>query len=40
MLCLCAFLSGADNFEEVEDYGKKKIDFLSTFLYLPQLFPM
>jgi len=39
MLSLCAFLSGADDFEEVEDYGIEKIDFLSTFLYLPHGIP-
>lgn len=34
MISLCAFLSGAEDFEEVEAYGHRKLDFLSTFLSL------
>jgi len=39
MLSFCAFLSGAEDFEEVEDYGKKKLPFLSTFLQLDNGIP-
>lgn len=39
MLSLCAVLSGADDFEEIEDYGKEKEIFLKTFLALPNGIP-
>lgn len=39
MLSFCAFLSGAEDFEEVEDYGKEKFSFLSTFLQLDNGIP-
>jgi hypothetical protein len=35
MLSLCAVLSGADDFEDMQMYGKQKEDFLRTFLALP-----
>ncbi len=40
MLSFCAFLSSAEDFEEVEDYGKEKINFLSTFLQLRNRIPI
>lgn len=39
MLSLCAVLSGADDFEEIEDYGKEKEEFLKSFLLLPNGIP-
>ena len=40
MLSFCAFLLlGAEDFEEVEDYGKEKLSFLSTFLQLDNGIP-
>jgi predicted transposase YbfD/YdcC len=39
MLSLCAVLSGADDFEEMENYGKQKEAFLRTFLELPNGIP-
>ena len=39
MLSLCALLSGAETFVEFERFGKSKIEFLSTFLKLPNGIP-
>jgi hypothetical protein len=39
MPSLCAVLSGADDFEEMENYGKQKEAFLRTFLELPNGIP-
>jgi predicted transposase YbfD/YdcC len=39
MLSLCAVLSGADDFEEMQNYGKQKEAFLRTFLELPNGIP-
>src|SRR5688572_26002628 len=39
MLSLCAVLSGADDFEDMQMYGKQKEDFLRTFLALPNGIP-
>jgi predicted transposase YbfD/YdcC len=39
MLSLCAVLSGADDFEEMQNYGKQKENFLRTFLELPNGIP-
>jgi predicted transposase YbfD/YdcC len=39
MLSLCGVLSGADDFEEMENYGKQKEHFLRTFLELPNGIP-
>jgi predicted transposase YbfD/YdcC len=39
MLSLCAVLSGADDFEEMQNYGKQKESFLRTFLDLPNGIP-
>lgn len=35
----CAMLSGADDFEEMAEYGKEKESFLRTFLKLPKGIP-
>lgn len=35
MVALCAILSGADDFEEIAEYGVQKQVFLQTFLELP-----
>jgi predicted transposase YbfD/YdcC len=39
MLSLCAVISGADDFEEMQNYGKQKEAFLRTFLDLPNGIP-
>lgn len=39
MLSLCAVLSGAEDFEDIENYGKEKESFLGTFLALPNGIP-
>lgn len=35
MVSLCAVLSGAEDFEEIAEYGTQKLSFLRTFLELP-----
>jgi predicted transposase YbfD/YdcC len=39
MLSLCAVVSGAEDFEEIEQYGKEKEAFLRTFLDFPNGMP-
>jgi hypothetical protein len=39
VIALCAMISGADDFEEIESYGKRKQAFLETFLALPNEIP-
>lgn len=39
MLSLCAVLSGAEDFEDIENYGRQKEDFLRQFLELPNGIP-
>lgn len=39
MLSLCAILSGAEDFEDMENYGKQKEAFLRQFLELPNGIP-
>ncbi len=39
MLSLCAILSGADDFEDMETYGRQKEAFLRQFLELPNGIP-
>jgi predicted transposase YbfD/YdcC len=39
MLSLCAVLSGAEDFEDMENYGRQKEDFLRQFLELPNGIP-
>jgi predicted transposase YbfD/YdcC len=39
VLSLCAVLSGADDFEEIEEYGHQKEEFLRGFLELPNGIP-
>ncbi len=39
VIALCAIISGADDFEEIETYGRKKETFLRTFLSLPNGIP-
>lgn len=39
MLSLCAVLSGAEDYEDIENYGKEKEVFLRTFLALPYGIP-
>jgi predicted transposase YbfD/YdcC len=39
MLSLCAVLSGADDFEDMENYGRQKEAFLRQFLVLPNGIP-
>lgn len=39
VIALCAIVSGADDFEEIEAYGKRKESFLKGFLALPNGIP-
>ena len=39
VLSLCAMLSGADDFEEIEEYGHQKEEFLRSFLVLKNGIP-
>jgi predicted transposase YbfD/YdcC len=39
MLSLCAILSGAEDFEDIEHYGREKEEFLRAFLELPHGIP-
>jgi len=39
VISLCAVLSGADNFEEIAEYGREKEEFLSQFLELAEGVP-
>jgi len=39
VLCLCAILSGADDFEEIAEYGRQKEEFLRGFLELENGIP-
>src|SRR5690349_5974871 len=39
VIALCGMISGADDFEEIEAYGKRKQAFLATFLALPNGIP-
>jgi DDE_Tnp_1-associated len=39
MISVCAVLSGADDFEEIAEYGRQKEEFLKTFLELPNGIP-
>jgi predicted transposase YbfD/YdcC len=39
VIALCAIVSGADDFEEIEAYGKRKETFLRGFLALPNGIP-
>jgi len=34
-IAICAIISNADNFEEIELFGKQRLDWLKTFLVLP-----
>lgn len=38
-ICICAVISGAESWEEIESYGKIKQEWLSTFLNLPNGIP-
>src|SRR5258708_36045845 len=35
LIAIAAVLSGADSWNEIEDYGQAKVDWLITFLQLP-----
>lgn len=39
VLSICAVISGADGWTDVEEYGKAKFDWLKTFLELPNGIP-
>lgn len=39
VISLCAVISGADDFEEIAEYGRQKEEFLRTFLSLPSGIP-
>ncbi len=39
MLSLCAVLSGAEDFEEIAEYGRQIEPFLRQFLELPNCIP-
>lgn len=38
-LTICAVLSGADNWVEIEEYGEIKVEWLKTWLDLPHGIP-
>lgn len=38
-ISLCAVICGAESWNEIEDYGNAKIDWLERFLYLPNGIP-
>ncbi|MCM1483198.1 MAG: ISAs1 family transposase, partial [Muribaculaceae bacterium] len=38
-ISLCAVICGAESWNEIEDYGNAKIDWLRKFLYLPNGIP-
>lgn len=38
-ISVCAVVCGANDFEEIAMYGQQKIDFLRTFLSLPNGIP-
>src|SRR4030067_822044 len=35
VIALCAVIAGADNWEDVEEFGKARIEWFQTFLDLP-----
>ncbi len=39
LLSICALFNGAEDFQEIEDFGKQRIGFLRTFLSLPNGVP-
>ena len=39
VIALCAVLSGAEDCEEIEEYGKQKLEFLNQFLEFPNGIP-
>jgi DDE_Tnp_1-associated len=39
VIFVCAVVCGANDFEEIAMYGNQKIDFLRTFLELPNGIP-
>jgi hypothetical protein len=38
-VAICAIISGAEGWVDIENYGKSKIDWLQTFLELPNRMP-
>jgi hypothetical protein len=38
-IAICAIISGAEGWVDIENYGKSKIDWLETFLELPNGIP-
>jgi hypothetical protein len=38
-IALCAVIAGADNWQRVESFGKKRLEWLRTFLSLPNGIP-
>jgi predicted transposase YbfD/YdcC len=39
VIAICAVIAGADNWEDVEEFGKARIEWLQTFLELPNGIP-
>jgi predicted transposase YbfD/YdcC len=39
VIALCAIIAGADNWEDIADFGRAKIDWFQTFLELPNGIP-
>ena len=39
VIALCAIIAGADNWEDIADFGQAKIDWFQTFLELPNGIP-
>jgi predicted transposase YbfD/YdcC len=39
VIAICAVIAGADNWEDVEEFGKSRLEWLNTFLELPNGIP-
>jgi predicted transposase YbfD/YdcC len=39
VIAICAIIAGADNWEDVEEFGKARIEWFQTFLHLPNGIP-
>ncbi len=39
VIAICAIIAGADNWEDVEEFGKARLEWFQTFLHLPNGIP-
>ena len=39
VIAICAVIAGADNWEDVEEFGKARLEWFQTFLELPNGIP-